>query len=179
MTKKSSNDSKSESSANMPRVGRTIPLEEGMLKRTLYDALHNPIPFPQLEKASENETSFASEQGHPEPGPSSELASRTVPDTAVEALLGNLAEQQNVNEGQRRVNGQLCRVDWMLVEALRALRVELAKLPAAHSLDFEKIDNFLSRAYQTNGSVAEIRPPGCEPALVPDPNWTVTKTKVA
>ena len=171
MTKKSSSPSESESSANPPRVGETIPLKESMLRRTLLDALLDPVPFPRLKTTNEGDPNCGTEEVHPEPNPPASLESGT--------LLDNLAEQQNVNEGQKRVNGQLCRVDWMLIEAFRSLRIELAKLPGAHSVDFEKIDHFLTRAYHTNGSVAEIRPPGCEPALVPDPNWEVSTTKVA
>ncbi|HET8783890.1 MAG TPA: hypothetical protein VFM63_15860 [Pyrinomonadaceae bacterium] len=159
MSKKSSNDSKSESSASTPRVGRTIPLDESMLKRTLYDALHNPIPFPRLEKANEGETNLASEQ--------------------VEPLFSHSVDQQAINDGQRKINGQFCRVDWMLIEVLRLLRVEMKKLPAAHQLDFERIDAILTKAYHTSAAIAEITPPGCEPTLTADPNWTVTETKVA
>jgi hypothetical protein len=85
------------------------------------------------------------------------------------------AEQQNINDGQRKINGQLCRVDWMIVETLRLLRVEMAKLPAANLLDYERIDAMLTRAYHTSAAVAEIRPPGCEPTLVADPNWTIER----
>lgn len=87
----------------------------------------------------------------------------------------NTPDQQAINDGQRKINGQLCRVDWMLVEVLRLLRVEIKKLPAAHQLDFERIDAILTRAYHTSAAVAEIRPPGCEPTLVKDPNWTIEK----
>ena len=87
----------------------------------------------------------------------------------------NTTDQQAINDGQRKINGQLCRVDWMLVEVLRLLRVEIKKLPAAHQLDFERIDAILTRAYHTSAAVAEIRPPGCEPTLVIDPNWTIEK----
>ena len=77
------------------------------------------------------------------------------------------AEQQGINDGQRKINGQLCRVDWMIIE--------IKKLPAAHQLDFERIDAILTRAYHTSAAVAEIRPPGCEPTLVADPNWTIER----
>lgn len=87
----------------------------------------------------------------------------------------NTTDQQAINDGQRKINGQLCRVDWMLVEVLRLLRVEMRKLPAANLLDFEKIDAILTRAYRTSGAVAEIRPPGCEPTLVVDPDWKIEK----
>lgn len=83
--------------------------------------------------------------------------------------------QQDINDGQRKINGQLCRVDWMLVETLRLLRVEIKKLPAANQLDFERIDTILAKAYHTSAAVAEIRPPGCEPTLRADPDWTIER----
>lgn len=92
-----------------------------------------------------------------------------------EAQQSVTVDQQGINDGQRKINGQLCRVDWMIVETLRLLRVEMAKLPAANQLDFERIDSMLTRAYHTSGEVAEIRPPGCEPTLVADPNWTIVR----
>lgn len=85
------------------------------------------------------------------------------------------AEQQRADEGQRQINGQLCRVDWMLIETLRLLRVELAHVPGIPRLDFERIDAMLKRAYYTMAAVAEIKPPGCEPQFVADPNWTIER----
>ena len=84
--------------------------------------------------------------------------------------------QKDINGGQKKINGQLCRVDWMLVETLRLIRVEVAKLPAgAVKMDFEKIDKMLTKAYYTSAGVAEIIPPGCEPQIIADPNWTIEK----
>ena len=84
--------------------------------------------------------------------------------------------QKGINNGQKQINGQLCRVDWMLVEILRLLRVEVAKLPtSAVKLEFDKIDKMLTKAYYTSAGVAEIIPPGCEPQFIADPNWTIEK----
>lgn len=92
------------------------------------------------------------------------------------ALTANNDPQKSINDGQRQINGQLCRVDWMLVEILKLLRVEVAKLPAgAVKLEFDKIDKMLTKAYYTSAAVAEIIPPGCEPRFVADPNWTINK----
>lgn len=86
------------------------------------------------------------------------------------------AKQEEINNGQRKINGQLCRVDWMLIEALRLLRIEMANLPdVGNKADFSKVDKMLEKAYKTSGAVAGIKPPGCEPQLVTDPNWTVIK----
>lgn len=93
----------------------------------------------------------------------------------------NAAQESNnyqlkFNEGQARINGQLCRVDRMLVEILKLLRLEIAKFPGfakANKADFERIDAMLVKAYHTSAEVAHIKPPGCEPPYTADPKWTV------
>lgn len=64
-------------------------------------------------------------------------------------------------EGQKRINGQLCRVDQMLIEILRQIKEELAK-PAKR--DLKKIEALLDEVSKASGRVAAIEPPGCEPS---------------
>ncbi len=85
-------------------------------------------------------------------------------------------KQEEINDGQRKINGQLCRVDRKLVEILRFLREELAKLPELAKVDFSEFDKRLKEIYYISGAVAEIIPPGCEPRYPPDPNWPPPKT---
>lgn len=80
-------------------------------------------------------------------------------------------DQDDINDGQRKINGQLCRVDRKLVEILRLLRMELAKLPEFAAIDFAEFDTRLKEIYHISGAVAEIIPPGCEPQYPPNPNW--------
>ena len=64
-------------------------------------------------------------------------------------------------EGQKRINGQLCHVDQMLIEILKQMREELAKLTKR---DLKKIGALLDEVSKVSGRVAAIEPPGCEPS---------------
>lgn len=90
------------------------------------------------------------------------------------APTADYGDPQKVLEGQRKINGQLCRVDQMLVEIIKHLRLEIAKFPVFAKVDFKKIDEMLVEAYRTSGAVAHIKPPGCEPQYTADPKWTVS-----
>ncbi len=79
---------------------------------------------------------------------------------------------QDAFEGQKRINGQLCRVDQMLIEIIKQLKIEIAKFPVfAKAADLKQIDAMLVEAYNTSGRVAHIKPPGCEPPYPPDSTW--------
>jgi hypothetical protein len=90
--------------------------------------------------------------------------------TAARTLI-TPTDQEGINSGQRQINGQLCRVDRKIVEILRLLRLELAKLPEFAALDFAEFDTRLKEIYHISADVAEIIPPGCEPQYNPNPNW--------
>jgi hypothetical protein len=92
------------------------------------------------------------------------------------ALPQDYWKPKDIIEGQRRINGQLCRVDQMLVEIIRQLILELAKFPAAARADLNRIEAMLVHAYQTSGKVAHIKPPGCEPPYTADPNWPLSSS---
>ena len=83
---------------------------------------------------------------------------------------GPEAYQQAFNYGQAQINFLLNKVDYDLVEALQQIVKILKTIQALPQLsrdlkaiDFTKIDAALSDAYAKNGTVADIRPPGCEP----------------
>lgn len=69
-------------------------------------------------------------------------------------------------EGQRRINGQLCHVDQRLIEILKLIKSELAKLAKR---DLKKIEALLDEVSKTSGRVAGIEPPGCEPSYPYNP----------
>lgn len=77
--------------------------------------------------------------------------------------------QDEINQGQRRINFELCEVDMNVIEALKMIVETLKKVqalpPLTHDLqniDFNKIEAALSKAYNTSKEVADIKPPGCE-----------------
>ncbi len=80
---------------------------------------------------------------------------------------------QGLNDGQRKINGQLCIVDQTLIDILRLLRIALTKVPKLAKEDFTKIDELLKKAYNASHAVAHVKPPGCEPVYPPDPKWGV------
>jgi hypothetical protein len=82
--------------------------------------------------------------------------------------------QEQINDGQQRINGALCVVDWKIIEALKALTDALSATPGVHRVELERVNSALADAYRSSAEVAEIRPPGCEPALEVDPNhWSI------
>jgi hypothetical protein len=83
------------------------------------------------------------------------------------------ASQSAINDGQRRINGELCRVDRQFVKIFQNLRSELAKTSAFAKADFTAFDRLLKEAYHMSAAVAGIKPPGCDPEYNPDPDWKV------
>lgn len=66
-------------------------------------------------------------------------------------------------EGQARINGELCRVDWRIVEALRAVQAALAACPGCAGVDLTALTNAINAAEEISAKVADIKPPGCNP----------------
>ena len=67
-------------------------------------------------------------------------------------------------DNQRKINGQLCRVDWKLIEALRAVLALLEKSHPALPPDLmEDLRRKIKSADYVSEKVAEIKPPGCDP----------------
>jgi hypothetical protein len=72
-------------------------------------------------------------------------------------------QQEAINEGQRKINGALCYVDWQVIEALEALTKVLLKKGVLSRQDLEEANKALKKAYYTSPKVAGIEPPGCNP----------------
>ncbi|HKG46067.1 MAG TPA: hypothetical protein VKB02_05040 [Pyrinomonadaceae bacterium] len=84
--------------------------------------------------------------------------------------------QDEINQGQRRINYELVEVDKTIIETLEMIAEFLKKVkeipPLATHLqhaDFTKLDAAIAKAHKTNSKVADIKPPGCE-APPPYPN---------
>lgn len=78
-----------------------------------------------------------------------------------------------IYEGQKKINGQLCRVDWKLIEALRAVMtlLEQSRPPLPSEL-LQDLRRKIEGADYVSRKVAEIKPPGCEPELREDQPYT-------
>lgn len=77
------------------------------------------------------------------------------------ALPESYWQPKDIVEGQKRINGQLCHVDQMLIEILKLINGELAKLTKR---DQKKIDALLKEVTDISRRVASIEPPGCDPS---------------
>lgn len=76
---------------------------------------------------------------------------------------------EQVNDGQARINYELCEVDMSVMKALEdavgILKAVVATQPLATQLkdvDFNRIEETLRAAYRTSREVADIIPPGCQ-----------------
>ena len=66
--------------------------------------------------------------------------------------------------GQKKVNGQLCRVDWRLIQALNVVYEIFESLHPPVRLELlENLKRAIKEADDVSMRVADIRPPGCEP----------------
>jgi len=81
----------------------------------------------------------------------------------------DIVTQDEINHGQRRINFELCEVDFNVIESLKMIVETLKKVqalpPLSHdlqSIDFNKIEAALSKASNISKKVADIKPPGCE-----------------
>jgi hypothetical protein len=69
-----------------------------------------------------------------------------------------------IHEGQKKVNGQLCRVDWRLIQALRVAHEIFASLrPHVRPELLDELKTVIDAADYISDRVADIRPPGCDP----------------
>ncbi|HEU4766731.1 MAG TPA: hypothetical protein VFS77_05130 [Pyrinomonadaceae bacterium] len=84
-----------------------------------------------------------------------------------------IALQNQTNEGQKKINGQLCYVDRLIIETIKLLKIAIASSPQfSNRINFDEIDRKLRHAYDSSAAVASVKPPGCEPPYYGDPNWT-------
>jgi hypothetical protein len=78
-------------------------------------------------------------------------------------------------DGQKRINGELCRVDWKLIRALNVLYEILETMrPHVKEQMLEALKQAIDDADLTSGKVASIKPPGCDPEEREDPGPTYT-----
>jgi hypothetical protein len=68
-------------------------------------------------------------------------------------------EPDNWN-GQKKINGNLCRVDWRLIQAL----IEVSNLLKSSGADTSNLDALIAAADEIGATVALETPPGCEGA---------------
>ena len=79
--------------------------------------------------------------------------------------------QEEINDGQKKINGQLCRVNWRLIQALKQVSRALEQVAAAKaadgtqvvSLDPAALNGLINDAEKISAVVADIIPPGCDP----------------
>lgn len=63
--------------------------------------------------------------------------------------------------GQKKINGNLCRVDWRIIQALLAVRDILRGIPGVNAAAVDSLDKLIQDADQLGEKVAGDDPPGC------------------
>ena len=76
------------------------------------------------------------------------------------------SKQKKFNEGQTKINGALCFVDWHVIYAIKALVKALEDADVLTDAQLSKVKKELDRAHYTSEKVAAIDPPGCDPNLL-------------
>jgi hypothetical protein len=76
--------------------------------------------------------------------------------------------QDDVNYGQRRINGALSNVDNWIIYSIKKLKVALETTPGLQKIDLTELNKALEQASIQSKKVAEIKPPGCIPPDPPD-----------
>ena len=71
-------------------------------------------------------------------------------------------QQQEINDGQRKINGALCYVDWYVIEALEELIKALENNGSGLRINLDEAKKAIKVAYDTSPKVAGIEPPGCD-----------------
>ena len=75
-------------------------------------------------------------------------------------------EQQKFNDGQKKINGALCYVDWHVIYSIKALVKALEDAGVLTDAQLSKAKKELDLAHYTSERVASIDPPGCDPNLL-------------
>ncbi len=73
--------------------------------------------------------------------------------------------QQQINDGQKRINGALCQVDWDVIYSVKALLKALKDAGVLTEAQLRRAKKLIDEAHSRSATVAAIDPPGCEPAL--------------
>ena len=74
-----------------------------------------------------------------------------------------MATQEEINAGQQKVNGNLCRVDWRLIQALEKVSDILGGIPSVDAATVASLNKLIQDADQISEKVAGDDPPGCQP----------------
>ena len=84
---------------------------------------------------------------------------------------------KEIYEGQRQINGALCRADWKVIQALRLIHNILADLRPHVAQDvLGQLERAIAEADDVSGKVAGFKPPGCEPETREDTTYTHAAT---
>lgn len=84
---------------------------------------------------------------------------------------------KEIYDGQKQINGALCRADWKLIQALRLVHNILTDLrPHVPQDVLDQLDRAINEADDVSRTVASIKPPGCEPEAREDPTYTHAAT---
>ena len=70
---------------------------------------------------------------------------------------------ETVWKNQKQINGNLCRVDWRLIQALQAVSDILEKIPGADPAALTSLKKSIQEADEISEKVAGDDPPGCVP----------------
>lgn len=73
--------------------------------------------------------------------------------------------QDEINKGQKQINGQLCLVDWDVIYSMKALLNALKDKGVLTDAELSKAKEKIDKAHDRSEKVASIDPPGCEPPL--------------
>jgi hypothetical protein len=71
--------------------------------------------------------------------------------------------QEEINDGQKKINGKLCQVDWRLLAAIREVRDVLNRHAGIAEAELLMLDQAIQAADVLGAQVAKVDPPGCEP----------------
>lgn len=71
--------------------------------------------------------------------------------------------QEEINKGQREINGKLCQVDWRILVVLRAVRTALNRCAGCAEAELAMLDQAIKAVDSMSATVAKVDPPGCEP----------------
>ena len=84
---------------------------------------------------------------------------------------------KEIYEGQRKINGALCRADWKVIQALRLIHNIFAELRPHVAQDvLDQLERAINEADHVSGTVAGFKPPGCEPEAREDSTYTHAAT---
>jgi len=72
--------------------------------------------------------------------------------------------QQAINHGQRRINYRLAMGGLELVKAIEAFKTAIVNSSGGKKIDFTEVDKAIADVFKITNSVADIKPPGCDPS---------------